>query len=350
MGIDNECTLAKSTIFEAEIRRRLWWSLVFFDNRASEMASHRSTILTPIWDCNIPLNVNDSDLWPEMKDPPAVRNQFTDAIFTVVRSELGEFVRHSAFHLDFHAPAFKVIAKGGQLDDLERMIEEKYLRFCDPEHPVHFMTTWTTRAYLARSHVMQYYAKYPDPTLPQPESERHAAVSNAICMLDADTRLLASPLTKGFWWMNNMWFPAFAYMHITQYLKWRSAGDLAEQSWKAMSDNYETRFLPRLEEGRTFFKMFSRIIIRAWEACEASSEEELTPPRIVTSIRQLIRQNEKAQFPTEGTNLDITVDDLYMSTGVTDYNLSMPTAPHIMGHPSFDATMNQFGWGVVNMG
>lgn len=350
MGIDNESTLAKSTIFEAEMRRRLWWSLVFFDNRASEMASHKSTTLTPLWDCNIPLNVNDSDLRPDMKEPPVVRNQCTDAFFAVVRSELGEFVRHTTFHLDFHIPVLKAIAKGGQLDDLERLIEEKYFKFCDLEHPVHFMTIWTTRAYLARSYLMKHYSNYPDPTLPQPDSERQAAISHALCMLEADTKIMTSPLTKGFSWISNMWFPAFAYIHITQSLKRQPTGNLAERSWESMSKNYESRFLPQQEEGTPFFKIFAKMILQAWKARETLVDEDFTLPRIVTSIRQLIGKDEDTQLPDEGIDPAVTVDDLYMSTNIENCNMSMLTvAPH-MEHAQFDATFNQFSWGVMNLG
>lgn len=127
----NECPA-----LEAEMRRRLWWSLMLFDTRICEMADYKAMMLTPTWDCRAPLNVNDFDLQPEMKDPPAVQGKSTEAIFAVVCSEMGEFVRHSAFHLDFISPALKTVAKavqrgpvpeGGELVTLEKTIEDKYL-------------------------------------------------------------------------------------------------------------------------------------------------------------------------------------------------------------------------------
>ena len=114
MGIHSESALARCTAVEAEMRRRLWWSLILFDTRIGEVASSKTTTLDPTWDCKIPLNVNDSDLRPEMKDPPANQANPTEALFAVVRSELGEFIRHSVFHLDFSSPALKPIAKNLQ--------------------------------------------------------------------------------------------------------------------------------------------------------------------------------------------------------------------------------------------
>jgi hypothetical protein len=38
MGLHNESTYTRYTAVEAEMRRRLWWSLVIFDHRMCEMS------------------------------------------------------------------------------------------------------------------------------------------------------------------------------------------------------------------------------------------------------------------------------------------------------------------------
>ncbi|OCT46607.1 C6 transcription factor [Cladophialophora carrionii] len=154
MGIHSESALVDCTVFEAEMRRRLWWALTLFDSRIAQLASSKTVTLDPTWDCNIPLNVNDSDLRPEMKEPPAIQGSATEAIFAVVRSEIADFVRYSAFHLDFTSPALKTIAKqparvgttakAADLAKLEEVIQDRYLKSCDPDNPLHFMTMWTT--------------------------------------------------------------------------------------------------------------------------------------------------------------------------------------------------------------
>ncbi|KAJ5509759.1 hypothetical protein N7527_011902 [Penicillium freii] len=37
---------------EAEMRRRLWWSLIIFDNRIGEMSDYQTSSLAPTWDCH----------------------------------------------------------------------------------------------------------------------------------------------------------------------------------------------------------------------------------------------------------------------------------------------------------
>jgi hypothetical protein len=81
LGIHNESANAKCTVFEAEMRRRLWWSLIIFDSRIGELAACNAVALTPTWDCELPLNTNDTDLRPEMKETPDAQEKPSDAIF-----------------------------------------------------------------------------------------------------------------------------------------------------------------------------------------------------------------------------------------------------------------------------
>ncbi len=84
IGIHSESALAECTAFEAEMRQRLWWLLMFFDTRMAELAGSNTVTLDPTWYCKTPLNVNDTDLRPEMKVPPVPRGEPADAVFAIV--------------------------------------------------------------------------------------------------------------------------------------------------------------------------------------------------------------------------------------------------------------------------
>ncbi|KAI0122095.1 hypothetical protein F4814DRAFT_407542 [Daldinia grandis] len=301
MGIHDETTCAKFTALEAEMRRRLWWSLIIFDNRISELCDYKTASLAPTWDCKTPLNVYDSEIRLEMKTPLAIHETPTEAIFTVVRSELADFVRHSAFHLMFTNPSLSTIAKGtrrgsasegDELDVLEKTIEDKYLAFCDLDNPLHFMTAWTARGYLAKIRILDYYSKHLTSTAQPTELQRTTTIAAALGMLECDTKLITSPLVKGYRWLISYHFPLPAYIHLLQGLKKRPGNDKADRAWEAMSDNYKARFMSA-EVNEAFFHVFSRIVLRAWEAWEALSKHEgrpLVPPLIVSDIRDKILQ------------------------------------------------------------
>ncbi|RYP71776.1 hypothetical protein DL771_004588 [Monosporascus sp. 5C6A] len=246
MGIHNESSNAKCTPLEAETRRRLWWSLAIFDNRICEMFDYKTATLAPTWDCRTPLNLNDFEIRPEMKTPPTANDRPTEALFAVVRSELSDFVRHSAFHLDFTNPSLNTFAKvnrlgpapeGGELNILEKTMENKYLAFCNPENPLHFMTIWTTRGFPAKIRLLEHYSRCSGASMEQTDTQRNTAFSYALSMLECDTKLMNSSLTTGYLWLLRFHFPFPAYIHILQDLRKRPAEDYAENAWEVMSDN-----------------------------------------------------------------------------------------------------------------
>lgn len=302
MGLHNESTNARCPALEAEMRRRVWWSLILFDTRTCELADYKTAMLAPTWDCRTPLNLNDFDLQPNMKEPPAVQEKSSEALFAVLRSEMGEFVRHSVFHLDFVNPALKAIAKdvqgghvpeGGELVALEKMVEDRYLKFCNSKNPLHFMTIWTVRGYLAKNRLLEHYSRIPRSSVQQTDVQRDTAVSNALSMLECDTNLMTSPLTKGYLWFVHLHFPFPAYIHIVRDLRMRPVSDHSERIWEIMSDNYEARFIVKGQEDNPIFKVFVKMILLAWAAQELDfrqSGKQLVPPRIVSDIKQKVAQ------------------------------------------------------------
>ena len=374
IGIHSESALAKCTAVEAEMRRRLWWSLVIFDTRIGEIANSKTATLDPTWDCKVPLNVNDSDLQLEMKGPPAIQGKSTEALFAVVRSELGEFIRHTVFHLDFTSPVLKPIAhlqngpapEGGELVKLEEMIEDQYLKSCNQENQIHFMTIWTTRAYLAKCRLLEHHSRYSSLSVRRTEAQRDAATSHALRMLECDTKIMTSPLTKGFLWLNHFHFPFPAYIQIVQDLRRRPISGQARQAWEVMSDNFEAWFDSQLRDDSPFFQLFTKIVLQAWEACETASKqlgETWTPPRIVSSIRHTL-----AQIAQHAWNTDTEQPNIMMGMGVDEFPMPMPigfanqSLPYSMGmqdgyavmrpemyssipeQAPLDAHMNQLDW------
>lgn len=294
------------------------------------MTDHKIAMLTPVWDCRTPASLNDFDLQPEMKDPPVVQERSSEAVFAVVRSEIGEFVRHSTFHLDFVSPALKSVAKdvqgghvpeGGEMVALEKMIEDNYLDFCNPENSLQFMTIWTARGYLAKNRLLEHYSKYPRSSVQQTDVQRDAAVSHALSMLECDTNLKISSLTTKYHWFVEFHFPFLAYLHIVQDLRLRPFSDHAEKSWEIMSDNYEARYIVPGQKDNPFFSMFTKLILQAWEAREGvirPSSTPLVPPRIVSDIKQIMART------TQDAH-DAYINQANNVFGMnTDFSMSMP--------------------------
>ncbi|KAK4442681.1 hypothetical protein QBC34DRAFT_418298 [Podospora aff. communis PSN243] len=360
IGIHSEASLARCTPFEAEMNRRLWWALVLFDSRMAEMAGCMNvTYLVPSWDCKIPLNVNDSELRPEMAEPPAPAGVATEAIFAVTRAEFGDFLRHAAFQLDFTCPWLKPLAKqmpaseGSVMFILEKTLEERYLRVCDPKNSLHYMTIWMTRAQIARAYLIEHLSKHPDPSAVA-EEQRAKALSHALKTLVCNTQITTSPLNKKFRWLVQFYYPFPAYIHIVQELKRRPFGEQAEKAWAIMTDNYEALF-PSFyitDKDRPIFEVFAKPILLAWEiretAAAANGVERPTLPGIVLLVRQQLElmQREK-QNDAKGVervpNLDFFTMGLSIDTTSQGIPGTLPQAAFVplgVDAGSFDWTGN----------
>ena len=363
IGIPHESSYTKCFAFEAEMRRRLWWALILFDTRICEMSDTRSAMLASTWDCKPPRNASDFNLHPEMKEPPTSQSGGTEATFAVVRGEISDFVRHSAFYLDFANPALKNVSQSGsqssiltgsETDILERKIEDKYLRNCNLETPLHFMTVWTARCYIAKNRLVEYYSKNWNTPASGTDEQRNVAVSYAIDMLNSDTELMASPLIKGFRWMANFYFPFPAYIHITQDLRRRPFSGKAEQAWEAMDRNFDARFNGMEQRDSPIFRIFAKPVLQAWEARENAEKgsgtgRRLSQPTIVTDIRRRLAamgsttdeaaSNEK--LATAGTGVDEM--SMPMPNGFADRDLLYYLGFQGFDEPQADAYPNIFG-------
>lgn len=75
------------------MRRRIWFQIVLSDVMAAQMAG---TVTAPHFGENPvaePLNVNDSDLYPDMKEPPQEREGATEMIFCRLRLKMFSWMR-----------------------------------------------------------------------------------------------------------------------------------------------------------------------------------------------------------------------------------------------------------------
>ncbi|OHE93826.1 hypothetical protein CORC01_10847 [Colletotrichum orchidophilum] len=321
MGLQHESANARCTILEAEMRRRLWWSLVLFDARMSGLSEHKATELTPTWDCAVPLNVGDSELRAEMKEPPRAEMKVSEALFSVLAAELADFARHTPFYLDMTNPILRPIAKelpgGGKVDWLEKSVEERYLRYCDLENPTHFMAMWMSRASLSKFRLMENSHSY----LMEPDEERYKiTLSSALRWLHCDAKLAASPLTQRFRWFLQIYYPFPAYIRITQFLKLNPLDSKAEYIWNALSDHFEARFEQLMPGYSPVFIPFSEVIISTWEVLATAlrdSGQPVVPPRIVTKVQERLLEVTPTPSPQSPTAEA-------MGMGSYDFGASIP--------------------------
>ena len=309
MGIDTESELKRCSILEAEMRRRLWWSLMLFDARITEISSSKKTSLSVAFDCQIPLNVNDSDLRPEMKEPPSPHGPISEAIYAVLRGELHDTTRNATWFLDFTNPILKPLAKnpadGTPASDIDLakfqdLLEERYFRSCDQDNPVNFVTMWATRALLAKYRLLEHHWQFYNAPDRQTDAQHALATSHALHHLEADIQIMSAPLIKGFRWHNQAYFPFPSYHQILQHVSRWPYSEQTRQAWKLMDEDYAAWFVYEPVNDGPLFQLFSTYVLRAWDRCEdafAQLQEQRPTPQIVLSMREVLARRPPGKRP-----------------------------------------------------
>jgi hypothetical protein len=152
------------SIYKQEMRRRLWWHTAILDLRASEDLGSDPSIYDMMSDTKLPRNLNDCDIYFDMKELPESRVGCTDMTFSLVRFEFSPLLRRMAFtppncpkggkghwHGFHHGPlAMPFDKRKEKLERLTQEINEKYLDKADTSKTLDFMISTTCRLMLAK--------------------------------------------------------------------------------------------------------------------------------------------------------------------------------------------------------
>lgn len=145
IGLNTDGSTYAIPPFDAEMRRRLWWQLTLIDSRIAEISGSGTSMLAQNWNTKLPANVNDSDLFPGMKDPPMERPGLTEMIAVRLRYEISQFVRQQS-----QAIRGSAVIEEGKIWDFEQRLKREYLNYCDPSIPLHLVSFMMTNGALCK--------------------------------------------------------------------------------------------------------------------------------------------------------------------------------------------------------
>ncbi|KAJ4864457.1 fungal specific transcription factor domain-containing protein [Trichoderma breve] len=85
IGLHRDGASLKLSLFESEMRLRLWWHLCVLESRASEDQGFQPTIDITNTGLRLPLNVNDDQIYPDMTHFPAESRGWTEMSFFLIQ-------------------------------------------------------------------------------------------------------------------------------------------------------------------------------------------------------------------------------------------------------------------------
>lgn len=212
MGLDRDGSSFGLSVFESEMRRRIWWLLKTHDFRTAELCGLPKfrDLNTGLNNTKWPTNVNDDKLYPGC--PPLVNKLegLTDSAFLAMRHEIANFAANRVAEFrqqgkgpdqwDLHAPAITKEKIDEAFRGLEQLLETKYLRYCDPSQPLHLMVMLIARFSL---NIIQFLGHHPRrwASIEQtPPEERQRVWEISMKLLEQHSMVQSNPQLKGFAW------------------------------------------------------------------------------------------------------------------------------------------------------
>lgn len=292
------------------MRRRLWLVIVQLDSRTAELSGSGFSLTMQPGDTKPPLNVNDCDIYPDMREPPIERERATEMMFVLLRSQIGLFLTTGDPTIDifdgvfskFSSPVIRMAEKDRQIDGLEQLLEEKVIRHCDQQIPVHHLASVIARASICKMRLLAHLpraARGPSTTTLAPESsspdEENLLFTNSLRILEYHVQIRTTAILRRFIWHTQIQWQAVIY--LLAYLRNHPNQDLrTDMAWTTIDKLFASH--PELIRGdRTRSKLaiaVSLLTLKAWEARESvvphfshdSTISTANPPLCIAGLRR----------------------------------------------------------------
>jgi len=303
--------------FEIEMRRRLWWQIMLLDFRVAEISGAGCSILTHVWTTKFPLNVNDSDLYPDMRDPPAEHNGVTEMVYVLTHCEI------TSYFNKMRSSHSTLQVKDKEIDELATHIEKTYLQYCDSSIPLHVLSILIARTRIAKLHMGPRH-----PHMIQSKNmavaEKEGLFSLSLQMLQNHNTLMSSNAMKNFFWHIVINFPFPAHVYILTSLKTRPQDEMSDKAWEAFGEFFRLRMMlwDRSETVRpkesALHAALANLTVKAWDVREKALPGIEVPPMII-NMREEVRAKKSPKetltetppvITSEGNNGDMFTDSL----------------------------------------
>jgi len=283
------------SVFDTQIRRRLWWQILFIDGRAGQLSGQSVSFADK--PCPpLPANVNDVDINPTMTAMPPTHGGPTEMILCLARYEVGVFLYEHGTGL--HDPKTPVSGKDELIRLLESRLTEKYLKYCDPAVPLHILTAGGSRSVLHKLSMMAHHpAQYPDKGKSLPQSDHDSLFSHAIEMNSIHLLGYVEKAVEGFLWHIDAYFQldAFVFMLIESRAQPPTA-PLTERAWNVTNDILEYRSELTVDDGNELHSSVRQLVAQIWAAREAAARRQrLAPPKPTPAISRLLEMVSRSQ-------------------------------------------------------
>jgi hypothetical protein len=324
IGIHRDGSNHGFSVFETEMRRRVWFQLMIIDATSAQFCGVASTSLPAKIDVRPPMNANDSDLDPRMTEPACEKQGPTEMIFVLARSGFGEWLHRLSNEIVgsntgpwayLSSLSMPLKEKDKAIDELEDLMEQNFLRYCDKSIPLHMVTRMMVCSAIHYTRLMAHHPRqYQDSNIQIPAAEKELIFQNSLKMIEYADYAQNNPIIQKFSWHTVNHMPWDAIIFILSELRHRTDPKEKSQVWKLIGNVYSQHIHDMGQKATTpLHAAIQNLIVKAWRAyIEECSLKHLTPtscPTIVESLLANLPSIPDARFAKENHEVVGSVDE-----------------------------------------
>ncbi|KAL4742942.1 putative fungal-specific transcription factor [Aspergillus similis] len=285
MGLHRDGETLGLPPFEVQMRRRLFWQLLPLDGYAGQVSGTGILIAPNSWDTKQPLNINDDQIFPGMKQQPKELKCASEMIFCLSRIELSNFYTRTGVKMKEIGASveFKDAEEIERLiNEVEDSIETKFLRYCDIVNSLHILTTGIVRS---ATNAVRLRARMPllmKGTIT--DTQRRDICTLAEKILDTNNAIYGNPAIRRFRWQTQAFFLWDALLCILRNLAlvgFYSPPEL-DTAWNKITEvyrNHEELVISR----RDLHTTIGKETLKAWDANPPSNSSP--EPSFIIDLR-----------------------------------------------------------------
>jgi len=281
--------LSEPTLFETEMRRRVWWQILCIDGWAGKLAG-QGLAFTDTSILPLPANLNDSDINPSMSEMPELHERPTEMIFCLINYEVALFLFNSRKRL--HSPTSSVADRTKLIDDFENMLENKYLKHYDPAIPLHQLAYHDVRSIIFKMRLMVHHPWLSsDKGKSMSRSEHDMIFSNSFKIMDHHILGYSMEEANKFRWHMDASYQldSFVFMLVELQSQLPTAA-VTEKAWNLVSEVFR-RHRDLMDETDELHLALQRLVLRAWDTREAEVRRQGHPKLQALPIIIQLREN-----------------------------------------------------------
>ncbi|KAI1078391.1 fungal-specific transcription factor domain-containing protein [Whalleya microplaca] len=305
LGLERDGVYLGLPPFETEMRRRIWWQLKMHDFRTAELCgiAKFQDLHTGAESTKWPTNINDDQLYPDMPSLVDESKGLTDAVFISLKCELLNYAAERAAksrqkgenssRSDLYTLGSDTAEIDNSLNEIEELLETKYLRYCDPSQPLHLMAMLFARCSI---HIVRFLSRHPRrwASIEQtPAPERQWVWNVCIKLLEQHNMLQSNPQLKQFAWHAPYFQQWHAIIHVLDTLLADPLTADAEKAWKLIGNTYKNNPEMAYDMRKPIHVAVGNLCLKAYDKREAAQQNgNARPPPVPNFIVHLRQQRE----------------------------------------------------------